>query len=87
MTKVFSIRISDSLFDKITKEIKETGLNRKTFFQKLIDLYYSQKTLKKESIHSVYSQKNGYDINTIHKQINSLKSSKINSDKVEEVNR
>ncbi len=72
MTRVFSVRISKELFDKINSEIKELGISRREW---LTSLYNSKNTQKKHVYSSVYKQKRCSTMNELHSFCDSLKPS------------
>jgi len=73
MTKVFSVRIKESLFNKIIQELKKTDNTRNEFFEMLIDKYFYEKyTLKK--LYTCPSELENIDgaYNLLHKEVDML---------------
>ena len=69
MTKVFSVRISESLFNKIIKEIEDQGSTRKEWF---ISRYNENKSLRKPVYATVYKQQDSNEYNLLCKALDSL---------------
>lgn len=72
MTKVFSVRINESLFDEIIKEIQDQGLNRKSFFETVTTQYFNKNIHEKQSIQHIYKQQEGDEYNLLCKALDSL---------------
>jgi len=69
LSKVFSVRISKQLFDKINSEINNRGVSRKDWF---LGLYNSKKPQRTPVYSSVYKRKGCYDYNTTKKIVDDL---------------